>query len=148
MQENAYLVMGCYGRSENGFVLCPSTQNRILKLDDALVNVDGVTDYLDAVKLFDRPMLDQNAIRHLIYNLQDRFDQKFKRLWTDHEYHLLERFIQMHKPCGLYAQLILVPQQEESNQDAEQVSFVKGIPEIDKPERKINLTSVRGRKYG
>lgn len=148
MQENAYLVMGCYGRSENGFVLCPSTQNRILKLDDALVNVDGVTDYLDAVKLFDRPMLDQNAIRHLIYNLQDRFDQKFKRLWTDHEYHLLERFIQMHKPCGLYAQLILVPQQEESNPDAEQVSFVKGIPEIDKPERKINLTSVRGRKYG
>ena len=140
--------MGCYGRSENGFVLCPSTQNRILKLDDALVNVDGVTDYLDAVKLFDRPMLDQNAIRHLIYNLQDRFDQKFKRLWTDHEYHLLERFIQMHKPCGLYAQLILVPQQEESNPDAEQVSFVKGIPEIDKPERKINLTSVRGRKYG
>ena len=93
-------------------------------------------------------MLDQNAIRHLIYNLQDRFDQKFKRLWTDHEYHLLERFIQMHKPCGLYAQLILVPQQEESNPDAEQVSFVKGIPEIDKPERKINLTSVRGRKYG
>jgi hypothetical protein len=52
VQESAYLVLGCYGRLENGFVLCPSTQNRILKLDDSLVNVDGVTDYLDAVKLF------------------------------------------------------------------------------------------------
>jgi hypothetical protein len=140
--------LGCYGRSENGFVLCPSTQNRVLKLDDSLVNVDGVTDYLDAVRLFDRPMLDQNAIRHLIYNLQDRFDQKFKRLWTDHEYHLLERFIQMHKPCGLYVQLILVPGQEEPEPEVEQISFVRGTPEFDRPERKINLTSVRGRKYG
>jgi hypothetical protein len=149
VQESAYLVLGCYGRSENGFVLCPSTQNRILKLDDSLVNVDGVTDYLDAVKLFDRPLLDQNAIRHLVYNLQDKFDQKFKRLWTDHEYHLLERFIQMHKPCGMFAQLILVPAQDEDDApQGEVVAFVKGTPEFDKPERKVNLASVRGRKYG
>ncbi len=150
MQESAYLVLGCYGRSENGFVLCPSTQNRILKLDDSLVNVDGVTDYLDAVRLFDRPMLEQNAIRNLVYNLQDRFDQKFKRLWTDHEYHLLERFIQMHKPCGIYAQLILVPGEldEELLPAEDEMSFVKGIPEIKKPERKLSLASVRGRKFG
>ena len=149
MQESAYLVLGCYGRSENGFVLCPSTQNRILKLDDSLVNVDGVTDYLDAVRLFDRPMLEQNAIRNLVYNLQDRFDQKFKRLWTDHEYHLLERFIQMHKPCGIYAQLILVPGELDEKLPAEdEMSFVKGIPEIKKPERKLSLASVRGRKFG
>ena len=148
VQENAYLVLGCYGRSENGFVLCPSASNRVLKLDDSLVNVEGVTDYLDAVKLFDRPMLDQNAIRHLVYNLQDRFDQKFKRLWTDHEYHLLERFIQMHKPCGLYTQLILVPYTEDQEPEVEEMSFVRGTPPIDRPERKINLTSVRGRKYG
>jgi len=150
VQESAYLVLGCYGRSENGFVLCPSTQNRILKLDDSLVNVDGVTDYLDAVRLFDRPMLEQNAIRNLVYNLQDRFDQKFKRLWTDHEYHLLERFIQMHKPCGIYAQLILVPGEldEELLPAEDEMSFVKGIPEIKKPERKLSLASVRGRKFG
>lgn len=147
VEESAYLVLGCYGRTENEFVLCPGTQNRILKLDDSLVNIDGVMDYLDAVKLFDRPMLDQNAIRHLIYNLQDRFDQKFKRMWTDHEYHLLERYIQMHKPCGLYAQLILTHDEPVQPQQ-EQVSFIRGIPDVDKPERKINLASVRGRKYG
>ena len=141
------MILGCYGRTENGFVLCPGTQNRILKLDDSLVNIDGVTDYLDAVKLFERPMLDQNAIRHLVYNLQDRFDQKFKRLWTDHEYHLLERFIHMHKPCGLYTQLILTNDELDQPQN-DQVSFVRGIPDVKKSERKINLTSVRGRKYG
>lgn len=147
VEERAYLVLGCHGRTENGFVLCPGVQNRVLKLDDSLVNFDGVTEYLDAVRLFDRPMLDQNAIRHLVYNLQDRFDQKLKRLWTDHEYHLLERFIHMHSQCGLYAQLILV-HDDVPDQETEQVSFVKGIPEVIKKDRKINLSTIRGRKFG
>lgn len=147
MEENAYLVLGCYGRTENGFVLCSSTQNRILKLDDGLVNVEGVTDYFEAVKLFDRPMLDQNAIRHLIYNLQDRFDQKFKRMWTDHEYHLLERFMQMHKPCGLYAQLIMVQEDSKQPQVDNDISFVMGIPETKRKERKNTTDTIRNRKF-
>jgi len=144
--ESAYLVMGCYGRSENGFALCTSVHNRILKLDDSLVNIDGVMDYLDAVKLFDRPMLDQNAIRHLVHNLQDRFDQKFKRLWTDHEYNLLERFIQMHKPCGIFAQVVLTQDSnEEVDTEKDQISFVRGIPETRKVQNvKTNLSLVRG----
>lgn len=146
MEENAYLILGCYGRTENGFVLCSSTQNRILKLDDGLVNIDGVIKYLDAVKLFDRPMLDQNAIRHLIYNIQERFDQKFKRIWTDHEYHLLERFIQMHKPCGLYAQLIMVQEEPQQFLVENDMSFVRGIPEVNKKERKIIQDFARARK--
>lgn len=147
VEESAYLVLGCHGRTENGFVLCPGVQNRVLKLDDSLVNFDGVTEYLDAVRLFDRPMLDQNAIRHLVYNLQDRFDQKLKRLWTDHEYHILERFIHMHHQCGLYAQLILV-NEDNPKPEVEEISFVKGIPEVERRERKVNLSTTRGRKFG
>ncbi len=148
VEEIAYLVLGCHGRTENGFVLCSGVQNRILKLDDSLVNIDGVIDYLEAVRLFDRPMLDQNAIRHLVYNLQDRFDQKFKRLWTDHEYNLVERFIHMHKQCGIYAQLILISGDEQVINDKDQVSFVMGVPEIEKHNKIIKLSSVRGRKFG
>lgn len=140
MEENAYLILGCYGRVENGFSLCSSTQNRILKLDDSLVNVDGITDYFEAVRLFDRPMLDQNAIRHLVYNLQDRFDQKFKRMWTDHEYHLLERFIQMHKPCGIYARLVVVQENIKCLKE-EEISFVRGVPETGKKD------FIKNRKY-
>ena len=147
MEENAYLVLGCYGRTENGFVLCSSTQNRILKLDDGLVNIEGVTNYFDAVKLFDRPLLDQNAIRHLVYNLQERFDQKFKRMWSDHEYHLLERFIQMHKPCGLYAQLIMVQEDPQQRSVMDDISFVRGVPEIQRKERKTTIDLVRTRKF-
>jgi hypothetical protein len=152
VEEKAYLVLGCYGRTENGFVLCSSTQNRVLKLDDSLVNIEGVMNYFDAVKLFDRPMLDQNAIRHLIYHLQDRFDQKFKRMWNDHEYHLLERFIQMHKPCGLYVQLIMVqdsglsPGFVDELNGRQDISFVRGVPESHKKERKVIPDFVRNRK--
>lgn len=131
MDENAYLILGCYGRTENGFILCSSVQNRILKIDDSLVKANDIISYFDAVKLFDRPMLDQNSIRHLIYNIQERYDQKFKRIWTDHEFHILERFMHMHKSCGLYAQLILV--QEENNTQnitIPDISFVRGIPEV------------------
>jgi hypothetical protein len=147
LEENAYLVLGCYGRDENSFILCPSIENRILKLDESLVNYNGIMDYIEVVNLFDRPMLDQNAIRHTIYNLQEKFDQKVKRLWTDHQYHLIERFMHMHKPCGFYCRLIVVPEELEEFHE-EQISFViNGSPEIVKNKKPINLKSVRGRKY-
>ena len=149
--ECAYLVLGCYGRTENGFVLCPSVQNRILQLDERLVNFDNIIEYLDIVNLFDRPLLDQNAVRHLIYNLQDRYDQKIKRLWNDHQYHLLERFMHMHKPCGFYAQVILVPSFEKNppeEEEEEVISFlVSGTPERQPIASKTNLNTVRSRKY-
>ena len=145
--ETCYLVLGCFGREDDGFVSCPSVENRILKLDDALVYIDEIMNYLDSVSLFDRHMLDINAIRHLIYNLQDRFDQKIKHLWTEQQYHLLERFIQTHRPCGLYAKLILVPSEEEPQKpkEAERI-LVKGTPVVEAAERRPVLKVIRGRR--
>ena len=144
MEEAAYLVLGCYGRKENGFVLCPSTDNRILKLDYSLVNYEGVMNYFDAVNMFEKPMLDQNAIRHLVYHLQDKFDQKLRRLWTDHEYHLIERFMHMHKPCGMYAQLIVTDETREDREE-EEISFVRGYQKEAKPIKKVTA-KLRTRK--
>ena len=147
MEENAYLVLGCYGRTENGFVLCPSTDNRILKLGESLVNIEGVMNYLDAVKIFDRPMLDNNSIRHTVYHLQDKFDQKFKRLWNDHEFSLLERFMHMHKPCGMYLQVILVQEEMQIiKPDEEEISFVRGYDKNEERVRKVHTGKVRTRK--
>jgi hypothetical protein len=129
-QENAYLILGCHGREEDGFILCPSTENRILKLDESLVDFGGVVEYLEAVQLFDRPMLDYNALRHLIHNLQDRFDQKVRRLWTEHKYNLIERFMVMHRPCGLYAKLVLLAEEKTNGKSKEnEYVFIKGTPE-------------------
>jgi len=144
--ENAYLALGCYGRKEDGFTLCPSAENRILKLDESLVFFDEIMDYLDAIGMFDRPMMDINAIRHLVYNLQDRYDQKIRRLWTEREFNCIERFIQMHKPCGLYAQIIVVPAEADVPDEPEAESLaVKGTPVIEKTERKPELKLIRGR---
>lgn len=150
MEECAYLVLGCYGRTENDFVLCPSVDNRILKLDDSLVNIDGIMDYFDSVKLFDRPLLDQNAIRHLIFNIQDRFDQKIKRVWTDHQFNLIERFMHMHKPCGFYVQLLLsdVESDKYSKKDSEDAIFILGTPQKSVVSSNSSIIGIRSRKYG
>jgi len=147
VEENAYLVLGCYGRKEDGFVLCPSTENRILQLQESLVYFNEIMDYLDAIGLFDRPMMDINAIRHLVYNLQDRYDQKVKRLWNERELNCLERFIQMHKPCGLYARIIVVPAEVDEGPEPEEKSMsVKGTPVIERGERRPpQLKLIRGR---
>ena len=147
MGENAYLVLGCYGRTDDGFVLCPSSENRILKLDDTLNSFNDLMDYLESVGLMDRPMLDINAIRHLVHNIQERYDQVVRRLWTEKQYHLIERFIHMHKPCGLYAKLILVPEELDTPQNEEGSSFiVKGVPESSSTEKTPELRLVRGRR--
>jgi len=100
--------------------------------------------YFDAVNMFEKPMLDQNAIRHLVYHLQDKFDQKLRRLWTDHEYHLIERFMHMHKPCGMYAQLIVTDETREDREE-EEISFVRGYQKEAKPIKKVT-TKLRTRK--
>lgn len=104
-EESVFIVLGCYGRKEDGFTLCPKAENRILKLDDSLVYLDEIWDYLEAVKLLDKPLIDINAIRNLVFKMQDRFDQKIKKLWSEKEFRMIERFIHMHKACGLYVRL-------------------------------------------
>jgi hypothetical protein len=146
-EENAYLVLGCFGRVEDGFILCPSTENRILKLDDTLNDFDDMCEYLEAVGLFDRQMLDSNAIRHLIYNLQDKFDQKIRRLWSEQQYHLLERYLQMHKQCGMYAKLILVPEELDIPKPHDPKSvIIRGTPEKESSHKKPELKIIRGRR--
>ncbi len=105
LQEQIYLTLGCYGREEDKFVLCPSCSNRILLLEDSLENIEEIWAYLEAIQLLDRPMINLNAIRNTVYRMQEKYDQKFKKLWSEKDFNIIERFIHMHKPCGLYLKL-------------------------------------------
>lgn len=129
-EESVYLVLGCYGRKEDGFTLCPSAENRILKVDDSLVYIDEIWDYLEAVRLLDKPLIDINAIRNLIFKMQDRFDQRIKKLWSEKQFNAIERFIHMHKSCGLYVKLAALPDEKPEQEEAK-VYRIKGsnIPE-------------------
>lgn len=147
MREELYLVFGCFGRRENEFVYCPSVSNRILKIDESLVYYDDIMDYFEAVRLFDKPMFDTNTIRHFVYNMQDRFDQKVKRLWKEVEYERFERFMIGHKACGLYIRLVVVTSQEDDSHKEKPTKdnfFIKGDEVI--PVHELKLVHSRGRR--
>ena len=122
-EECVFLVLGCYGRKEDSFTLCPSAENRILKLDDSLVYIDEIWDYLEAVKLLDKPVINLNAIRNIVFRMQDEYDQKIKKLWSEKEFNMIERFINMHKQCGLYMKLVTAVDEEPKPQEFELIKI-------------------------
>jgi len=133
VEENLYLVMGCWGRQDDGFISCPSVENRILHIHSGLENYDAIMDYLDSVRLFDRPLYDNNAIRHLIYNMQDKYLEQLRPIWNPKRYDLLEKFIVSHKSCGVYVKLCLInpelePKKEERSDD--EAVFVQAAPNL------------------
>lgn len=145
MQDrNVYLVLGCYGRKEDGFILCPSVCNKVLKLDDSLIYIDEIWDYLEAVRLLDKPLIDINAIRNLVYKMQDKFDQKIKKLWSEKEFNSIERFIHMHKSCGMFVKLEL-SYEEQIVEEQENIVKIKGAP-AEKPAKPIFTQKTRSRR--
>ena len=149
MQEDLYLIIGCFGRIDSeyssNFVSCGGVENRILNVNETLDNYDSMMDYFEGLRLFDKPIFDYNAIRHIVSNMQERYDQKFKRLWSEKYYHLIERFTVTHRPCGIYVKLILVNSllDEKTETEPEQI-VVKGSPEL--PNKVPVLKVIRGRR--
>lgn len=122
--EELHLVLGCFGRREGEFVFCPSVSNRILKIDENLEHYDEMMDYFESLRLFDKPMFDNNAIKHMVYNMQDRFDQAVKRLWTEREFDACEKFIVGHRKCGLFSRLVLSYGEEDPHMERPDVNNV------------------------
>lgn len=109
--ENLYLVLGCFGRCDDGFISCKGIENKILKISQDLEGYENMMDYFSSCRLFDRPTFELNAVRHLIFNLQDKYDQKLTRLWPEKNFNLYQKFIIDHRPCGVFAKLILESEQ-------------------------------------
>lgn len=105
MSSDLYLAMGCFGRRDGDFISCRAVENNILKIDPDLEYYEEISKYLESLRLFDKPLFDINAIRHMFYNMQDRYDQKIKRLWTEQQFNLYEKFMLTHKMCGIYVKL-------------------------------------------
>jgi hypothetical protein len=134
--EEFYLILGCFGQKDDGFISCPSCENRILDLTKQLDKYNEMMDYFDTCRLFDRPMFEYSSIAHFIKNMQDRFDQITigKRLWPEKRYHLYQKFMSNHRICGLYIKLVLIDNTEKLNK-IEQVNHSKII----KPKINIKL---------
>lgn len=100
-----YIVLGCFGRTDDGFISCSGIENRILYLNKDNRNYNDIMDYLDRCQLFEKMMLDYNAVRHFIFNMLDRFDEPARRLWTEKQFQLYQKFVIDHKGCGLFIRL-------------------------------------------
>lgn len=159
IKEDLYLVLGCFGRVDDGFVSCACCENKILKLDPRLDNYNGIIEYLDTCRLFDKPTFDFNAIRHVVHNMQDRFDQiaSGRRLWTEKQIQLYQKFLMDHRLCGLYLKLALeaneIPKNNEEPEVKESDIEDKSIKVVAHSNQrklvaapKVNLKLIRGRR--
>jgi hypothetical protein len=81
--DQLFLILGCFGHIDDGFINCRSCENRILLLSPELAHYNEILDYFDNCGLFDKPIFDINAIRNILRTMQDKFEQVKKRLWHE-----------------------------------------------------------------
>jgi len=104
---NVSVVLGCFGRTDDGFVSCSGIENIILDVNPSNHNYYEMMDFLDRMQLFDKHIMNYNAVRHLIHNMQDKFDMPNKRLWSEKMFVLYQKFVIDHKNCGIFIKLQL-----------------------------------------
>lgn len=145
-----YLILGCFGRNDDGFVSCASCENKILKVDVRLDKYKEIMDYLETCRLFDRPIFEYSTIAHFIKNMQDRYDQIAvgRRLWSEKQYNLYLKFIAEHRLCGIYVKLALLDQNaaEKSIPEEKGVAIKAQRSEELKIIPKINLKLLRSKR--
>jgi len=104
--KSLYLSLGCYGRTDNGFVSCSGVQNKILKLYPELEKGAELFEYIECLRLFQKPLNDYNAIRRVIFTIQEKYYQNLSPIWTLKQFRLIENFTLTHKSCGMYLELM------------------------------------------
>ena len=147
--KDLYLVLGCFGRIDDGFVNCASCENYILRIHTGLENYNGMMDYFDTCRLYDKPTFDFNAIRHILQNMQERFDQLAtgRRLWSEPKVQLHQKFLMDHRFCGLYLKLALANEDEKEEPEEKSIPIVAHSKQrklVAAP--KVNLKLIRGRR--
>jgi hypothetical protein len=64
--------------------------------------------YIKSLNLIEKRLIDYNAIRKVLFNIQDRYYQKNKTIWTKEYFRLLENFTLVHRSCGIYLAFVAI----------------------------------------
>ena len=140
-----YVVLGCFGYRVDDFVHCNGIENVILKVGPSTNDYQKMMDYFEQCRLFDKPMFDMNGIRHVIHNLNDRFDQVYRPLWTPKKYELYQKFVNEHRRCGLLLKLTLPEDFKQSSTPPEPIIMVNNTSVAPTSPAKLRLVS-RGKR--
>lgn len=101
------LVLGCWGRKDNGFVSCKGVTNNILDLTKSSERNRSIKDYLDrCYQLFDKPLY--NNVHTAIYNINEKFSTVVDKVFPDTLYQHMEAFCLDHKRCGTFLRLEII----------------------------------------
>lgn len=143
-----HIILGCFGRQDDGFISCAGVQNSILNVNPSLFKYNEIMDYLEICGLFDKPLFDYNSIRHLIFNLRDRYDQINKKIFSEKNFKLYEKFTVEHKNCGIYLKLSLI-ENYISNKIESKGILIPGNPSLDTREivNKNNALILRRKNF-
>lgn len=142
-------MLGCFGRESDGFVSCAGCENKILKVESRLEKYNEMMDYFETCRLFDRPIFEYSPMAHFIKNMQDRYDQiaTGRRLWSEKNYTLYQKFLAEHRLCGLYIKLaFLEPNVVEKPVFEEKGILIKGTDNTLIEPTKVNLKLIRNRR--
>lgn len=105
MDGEVHVILGCYGRADDGFVSCGAIQNVIFKLLPTNPYYSEIMDYFDNHQLFTKALMDYNGVRHFVFNMQSKFSYPTQKLWSEKMFTLLQKFTLDHKNCGIFLQL-------------------------------------------
>lgn len=101
-----FLVLGCWGKEEDDFIMCPSVSNKILDLSKSSERNREIIEFLDGTyRLCDKPLY--NNVHTALFGVQDKFSNVGKPVFTKIQFYRLENFCQLHAKCGLYLRLEL-----------------------------------------
>jgi len=104
------LVLGCWGREEEGFCSCSGVKNCIRDLTKQTEKNKAIADYLDSnFRMFDKPLY--NNVHTALWNVQDKFSEKGKPIFKESVFKRMEEFCKIHVKCGTFLRLELIEQE-------------------------------------
>lgn len=99
------ISLGCFGRHDEGFILCSGITNTIFTLTNDHYYYEEIMAFLDNCKLFDKAIFDYNACRSFLSSFRSKFESPVKPIWKEKKYNMYLKFVSDHKDCGLCLKL-------------------------------------------
>ena len=148
-EQTIQLLLGCFGYQEEGFVSCKGCENCILVIEPALEGYSEILDYLDHCRLFDKALFEYNSINAFIKRMS-QFDQvaKNRRLWSEKQCRMFNKFLVDHRICGIYAKLSLINNNKTELSKIEEkaidIKSLENLPKISGTKIKFGIRGKRG----